>query len=114
MNENFLKILFNLIEQRKQSNSNDSYVKSLLEQGNLKINEKVLEESLELLEATQDQSEDKREKVIHETADLWFHTMILLSNEEIRIEEVLEELEARFGTSGHEEKASRVKLKEEK
>jgi|TARA_B110000438_G_scaffold303630_1_gene366088 phosphoribosyl-ATP pyrophosphohydrolase len=114
MNENFLQTLFNLIEQRKQSNSNDSYVKSLLEQGNIKINEKVLEESLELLEATQDQSEGKREKVIHETADLWFHTMILLSNEEIKIEEVLEELKARFGTSGHVEKASRVKPKEEK
>ena len=90
MNENFLQTLFNLIEQRKQSNSN------------------------ELLEATQDQSEGKREKVIHETADLWFHTMILLSNEEIKIEEVLEELKARFGTSGHVEKASRVKPKEEK
>ena len=103
MNENFLQTLFNLIEQRKQSNSNDSYVKSLLEQGNIKINEKVLEESLELLEATQDQSEGKREKVIHETADLWFHTMILLSNGEIKIEEVLEELKTRFGTSGHVE-----------
>jgi translation initiation factor 1 (eIF-1/SUI1) len=40
--------------------------------------------------------------------------MILLSNEEIKIEEVLEELKARFGTSGHVEKASRVKPKEEK
>ena len=59
-------------------------------------------------------SNSKREKVIHEAADLWFHTMVLLSNEEIKIEEVLKELEARFGTSGHAEKASRDKPKEEK
>ena len=114
MQEDFLKKLFQLIEERKKSTSEDSYVKSLLDQGILGINEKVLEESLELLEDASDLSDDKKQKVIHETADLWFHTMILLSNEEIKIEEVLEELKARFGTSGHVEKASRVKPKEEK
>ena len=113
MKENFLQALFNLIEERKKSNVKESYVKSLFDEGRSKINEKVLEESIELLEATQDMSNSKREKVIHEAADLWFHTMVLLSNEEIEIEEVLEELKARFGTSGHEEKASRGKSKEE-
>ena len=114
MKENFLQTLFDLIEERKKSNGKESYVKSLFDEGRSKINEKVLEESIELLEATQDMSNSKREKVIHEAADLWFHTMVLLSNEEIKIEEVLKELEARFGTSGHAEKASRDKPKEEK
>ena len=114
MQEDFLKKLFQLIEERNESTSEDSYVKSLLDQGILGINEKVLEESLELLEAASDLSDDKKQKVIHETADLWFHTMILLSNEGIKIEQVLEELESRFGTSGHLEKASRGVSDEEK
>ena len=85
MKEDFLHKLFNIIEERKNSTSEDSYVKSLYDQGAIKINEKILEETLELLEATSDLSDKKKEKVIHETADLWFHTMILLSNEEIKL-----------------------------
>ena len=76
--QDLLKKLFNLMEKRVGSISKDSYVKSLLDQGKLKINEKVLEEALELLEATNDVSVDKNKKIIHETADLWFHTMVLL------------------------------------
>ena len=53
------------------------------------------------------QEENKRKKLIHETADLWFHTMVLLSYEGINAEEVLDELETRFGVSGLDEKASR-------
>ncbi|MDG1680509.1 MAG: phosphoribosyl-ATP diphosphatase [SAR86 cluster bacterium] len=113
MKESFLQTLFEIIEERKNSSGKKSYTKSLFEEGSTKINEKVLEESIELLEATKDNSNSKKQKVIHEAADLWFHTMVLLSNEEIEIEEVLEELKARFGTSGHEEKASRGKSKEE-
>ena len=114
MTEDFLQKLFNLIEGRKNSDSNESYVKYLFYEGSAKINEKVLEEALELLEATSDISEDKKQKVIHETADLWFHTMILLSNEEVRVEQVIEELESRFGTSGLMEKASREVSDKEK
>ena len=110
----FLEKLYNIIEERKNATSEDSYVKSLLSGGVTKINGKVLEESLELLEATLDESEEKREKVIHETADLWFHTMVLLSNEGIGIKEVIKELESRFGKSGHLEKASREVSEEEK
>lgn len=76
--QDLLKKLFNLMEKRVSSTSKDSYVKSLLDQGKVKINEKVLEEALELLEATNDVSVDKNKKIIHEAADLWFHTMILL------------------------------------
>ena len=114
MKEEFLKILFSTIEERKNSSSEDSYVKSLFDGGTLTINEKVLEETLELLEATSDLSGEKREKVIHETADLWFHTIVLLSNEGIDIKEVIKELESRFGKSGILEKASREVSEEEK
>ena len=114
MKEDFLQKLFDLIEERKGSNSQDSYAKSLFEAGSKKINEKVLEETLELLEATSDTSTTKKEKVIHEAADWWFHTFILLSNENINLEEIIAELESRFGTSGHIEKASRRASEEEK
>ena len=114
MKESFLQTLFEIIEERKNSSSKESYTKSLFEEGSTKINEKVLEESLELLEATKDNSNSKKQKVIHEAADLWFHTFILLSNENINLEEIIAELESRFGTSGHIEKASRSASEEEK
>ena len=91
MKEDFLQKLFDLIEERKGSNSQDSYAKSLFEAGSKKINEKVLEETLELLEATSDTSTTKKEKVIHEAADLWFHTNNLLSNDKIKLEEIIDE-----------------------
>ena len=110
--QDLLKKLFNLMEKRVGSISKDSYVKSLLDQGKVKINEKVLEEALELLEATNDMTVDKNKKIIHETSDLWFHTMVLLLNECIHVDDVLEELNNRLGTSGHKEKSSRKKNKE--
>ena len=106
--------LFDIIESRKTSTSQDSYVKSLMEDGTVKINEKVLEEALELLEATSEEHQKKKEKLIHETADLWFHVMVLLSNQDIQLDEIVKELQSRFGTSGHIEKASRSSSEEEK
>ena len=61
--QDLLKKLFNLMEKRVGSVSKESYVKSLLDQGKVKINEKVLEEALELLEATNDVSVDKNKKL---------------------------------------------------
>lgn len=113
MKEDFLEELFQLIEKRKKADSNDSYVKYLQEAGTSKINEKILEETLELLEASSE-TKDKKEKIIHETADLWFHVMVLLSNQDIELDEIVKELQSRFGTSGHIEKASRSSSEEEK
>ena len=96
-----------MIKKRRLSNREDSYVKSLLDDGTKKINEKIFEEALELIEASLEDNEAKKKKVIHEVADLWFHTMILLENEGLELEDILSELETRFGTSGHEEKSSR-------
>ena len=107
MNKDILFKLADLIKNRRLSNREDSYVKSLLEDGTKKINEKIFEEALELIEASLEDNEAKKKKVIHEMADLWFHTMILLENEGLGLEDILSELETRFGTSGHEEKSSR-------
>jgi phosphoribosyl-ATP pyrophosphohydrolase len=114
MKEDFLEELFQLIEKRKKADSNDSYVKYLQEAGTSKINEKILEETLELLEASSETTKDKKEIIIHETADLWFHVMVLLSNQDIELDEIVKELQSRFGTSGHIEKASRSSSEEEK
>ena len=107
MNKEILFKLADLIKKRRLSNREDSYVKSLLEDGTKKINEKIFEEALELIEAASKEDLTKKKKVIHETADLWFHTIVLLSSEGIRIEEILKELEDRFDISGLDEKSSR-------
>ena len=80
------------------------YVACLYEQGTAKILAKIEEEAGELVEAAR---EGNNEHIIHEAADLWFHTLVLLCALGIRPDEVLSELGRRFGTSGHEEKAGR-------
>ena len=113
MNKEILFKLAALIKERKSANKENSYVKSLLEEGTAKINEKVFEEALELIETTTTDFHGKEEKIIHEMADLWFHTMVLLENEGLELEDVLSELESRFGTSGHEEKSLREENRQE-
>ena len=107
MDKEILFKLAELIEKRRSSSRENSYVKSLLEDGTKKINEKIFEEALELIEAASEEGSSKKKKVIHETADLWFHTMVLLENEGLEFEDFMSELESRFGTSGYEEKSSR-------
>jgi phosphoribosyl-ATP pyrophosphohydrolase len=83
-------------------------VASLHQKGLNKILEKVGEESVETILAARDaeQSGDNS-KVIYETADLWFHSLVMLSYLDIEVDEILNELERRFGLSGLEEKANR-------
>ncbi|OZB14041.1 MAG: phosphoribosyl-ATP diphosphatase, partial [Marinobacter sp. 34-60-7] len=85
-----------------------SYVASLHAKGLNKILEKVGEECTETLLAAKDaeHSGDTRD-VIYETADLWFHTLVMLSRLGLGPDEVLQELARRFDLSGLEEKASR-------
>lgn len=99
-----LKELTEALEQRKGADADTSYVASLHAKGLNKILEKVGEESTEMLLAAKDGSP---EEIINETADLWFHILVMLSHLNVRAEDVLSELERRFGTSGHEEKAAR-------
>ena len=63
----------------------------------------MVEEASELVEATR-QSENQ---IIHESADLLFHVLVLLASHDIKYVRILEELESRFGTSGIEEKKNR-------
>ena len=101
-----LNSLTQILEERKNASSEDSYVASLHAKGLNKILEKVGEEATETLIAAKDKD---REEVIKETADLWFHTLVMLSHLDLSAEDVLAELQRRFGLSGHEEKASRTK-----
>lgn len=96
--------LAQVIEQRKNAAATESYVASLLQRGTDCILKKVGEETAEVIIAAKNTD---RSAVIHEVADLWFHTLILLASKGLGPEDVLKELEARHGVSGLKEKASR-------
>ena len=101
--------LAGVLEQRKTADADDSYVASLFAKGLNKILEKVGEEANEAILAAKDfqGTERTKDQLIHETADLWFHTLVMLSYLDLQPEQVLEELEKRFNISGISEKASR-------
>ena len=109
MNQDILSQLADVLEQRKTADSDDSYVASLYQKGLDQILKKVGEEATETVLAAK--SGDK-EQIVYETADLWFHTLVMLAQQEIRPEQVLAELARRFGISGHDEKASRANADE--
>ena len=106
MSEHILKQLDEVLEQRKQAEPDSSYVASLYAKGLDTILKKIGEEAAETIIAGKAQD---KEQIIYETADLWFHTMVLLSQQGIQSEQILQELARRFGLSGIEEKASRTK-----
>ncbi len=100
--------LSEVLRDRRNANPNSSYVASLNEMGLDKILEKIGEESTELIiSAKNNDSDQNREEVVGEVADLWFHCMILLSHLDGDVVEVIDCLQERFGISGLEEKASR-------
>lgn len=107
-----LKELTAILEQRKQAGSEESYVASLHARGLNKILEKVGEEAVETVLAAKDcgsnPTPEHESAVLNETADLWFHSMVMLSHLGLSAEQVLEELEKRFNISGLVEKASRA------
>tara|TARA_B100000809_G_scaffold177392_1_gene174903 strand:- start:468 stop:800 length:333 start_codon:yes stop_codon:yes gene_type:complete len=107
MSEDILSRIDDILEIRKRSSADKSYTKSLFDKGINEILSKIQEESEELIQAAASNNSDNRNKIIYETADLWFHVMVLLSNEDIKSKEILQELEKRFGLSGLDEKASR-------
>ena len=105
--KNIVERLSALLKERKNADPSSSYVASLYAKGNEKIIQKIAEETDELIDEI---NEDlKKDKVIHEAADLWFHVMVLLTNNGINPSEVLKELEKREGLSGIEEKKGRNK-----
>jgi phosphoribosyl-ATP pyrophosphohydrolase len=103
-----LKQLCEVLEARKQSSAEKSYVASLHEAGLNKILEKVGEEAVETILAARDADvSGSNDKLIYETADLWFHSLVMLSHLGEDAQAVINELERRFDLSGHAEKASR-------
>lgn len=103
-----LKQLCEVLEARKQSSADKSYVASLHSAGLNKILEKVGEESVETILAARDARDSgNNDKLIYETADLWFHCLVMLSHLGEDGMAVLDELERRFDLSGLDEKASR-------
>ena len=97
-----------IIEQRKTANPDSSYVAKLQHAGLNKILEKVGEEAVETILAARDVEQGaSREQLICETADLWFHSIVMMVQLDCSPDEVLAELERRFGMSGLAEKAAR-------
>ncbi len=103
--------LTEVLNQRKAADSDSSYVAQLHSKGLDHILKKVGEESAEMLIAAKaleyEHKDANRAAVVYETADLWFHTMVMLSHLGLEPGDVLHELERRFGLSGIDEKASR-------
>jgi phosphoribosyl-ATP pyrophosphohydrolase len=95
-----------VIAQRLAADPSTSYVASLGAKGQDQILKKVAEEAVETVIASK--SMDKGQ-VVRETADLWFHCMVMLGWHGVRLSEVMAELEHREGRSGLDEKASRPK-----
>ena len=95
-----------ILEQRKQESPDSSYVASLYEKGIDTILKKIGEEATETVIAAKD---GDKEQIIYETADLWFHCMVLLAQQGLHPDDVLNELQRRFGLSGLVEKAQRQK-----
>ena len=93
-----------VLEARKQADPDSSYVASLYAGGVDKILKKVGEEATEVVMAGKD---GDASAIVAETADLWFHTLVLLCHQGLTPQAVLDELASRFGLSGLEEKANR-------
>ena len=99
-----LKRLAEVLEERKNADPASSYVAGLYAKGLDAILKKIGEEATETVMAAKDGSGDK---ILYEVADLWFHTLVLLAHQGLGPEQVLQELERRFGLSGLVEKAGR-------
>lgn len=103
--------LATVLDQRRHADPEASYVSSLHHKGLNKILEKLGEEATETLLAAKDAAatneEPERQAVVAETADLWFHSLVMLSHLGIDHQAVLDELARRFGISGLDEKAAR-------
>ena len=113
--------LANVLEARKKSiqdgqSTEKSYVASLFLKGDDAILKKIGEEAAETIMAAKDARSallsqnhtEKPQALINEVADLWFHSMVLLAQFDLRPEDVLRELKRREGVSGITEKASRT------
>ena len=103
---NTLNDLAATIAERAKSDPESSWTAKLLAKGPEKCAEKFGEEAIEaIIEAVK----DNREGLISESADVLFHLLVMLQSRGVALDEVLDELARRQGTSGIAEKASRPK-----
>ena len=101
-----LRRLAQVIVERKSADPASSYVAALFAKGGDAIMKKVVEEAAETLLAAKD---GDKLHVVRETADLWFHSLVLLAWHGLGPDDVLAELQRREGMSGIDEKKSRAK-----
>ena len=103
------KQLYQVVQDRKASPQEGSYTCYLFDKGLDKILKKVGEEATEVVMAAKDVADGKKAKehLVYEVADLWFHSMVVLSCYGLRPEDVVRELARREGVSGLVEKANR-------
>lgn len=104
MSNDILQRLTETIQARKQASPDSSYVAKLFSKGEDAILKKVGEEATEVLLAAKG---GDRTHLVFETADLWFHCMVMLAHQGLSAQDVLNELARREGISGLEEKAGR-------
>ena len=102
--DNVLERLAEVVESRRGADPDKSYVARLLTRGEDAILKKIGEEATEVVMAAKDA---KREAIVAEMADLWFHCLVALTHYGLRPEDVLAELARREGLSGLDEKAAR-------
>jgi phosphoribosyl-ATP pyrophosphohydrolase len=107
MSDDILLRLMAVLASRKDADADSSYVAGLYAKGLDSILKKIGEESTETIIAAK--SGDKQQ-IVYETADLWFHCLVMLAQQNLDVRLVLEELERRFGVSGIDEKAAREQI----
>jgi len=101
---NILQQLAEVLEARKQADPDSSYVAGLYAKGLDAILKKIGEEATETVMAAKD---GDAQHLVYEIADLWFHCMVLLAQQDLEVDAVLDELGRRFGLSGLDEKTAR-------
>ena len=102
-------VLFNLIKiikKRKKTKSDNSYTYFLFKKGKIHVLKKLKEEALELFFAF---NGNNKKNIIHETADLIYHLLVMLEIKNVKIDDILKELVKRQKISGIQEKKNRKK-----
>ena len=99
--------LLEVIESRQVERPNGSYVVQLLDGGHQTIGEKSSEEAREVAVAAAEKTATDQGPLIHEIADLIFHTLVMAGWAVISLDQIEAELAGRFGTGGLQEKAAR-------
>ena len=106
MKDEYLESLLSLIKSKKNDDPEISYTALLHQKGLNEILSKISEEAEETVIAARSEG---NQELVHEIADLWFHCLVLLSQKNLTVDDITNELKKRQGTSGIEEKNNRVK-----